>query len=106
MSYTYAQLSNMTVAELREIAKGLEREELRGFLTMHKEKLLPLLCKALGVEIPHHHVEGIDKTSIKQKIRELKVKREAALKSKNKDELHAIRQQIHKLRHELRKHLV
>lgn len=96
----------MTVAELREIALGLEREELKGVSTMHKEKLLPLLCKALGVEIPHHHVVGIDKTTIKQKIRALKVQRDEAIRAGKRDELQRIREQIHALKRELRKYLV
>ncbi len=106
MDYTYDQLSKMTVAQLREIAQGIENEELKGFSTMHKEKLLPLLCKTLHVEIPHHHVEGIDKTGIKQQIRALKAKRDAAIQRKDAVELRTIRQQIHTLKRELRKHMV
>jgi protein-arginine kinase activator protein McsA len=106
MVYTYDQLSKMTAAELRAIATGLEREELRGVSTMHKEKLLPLLCRALGVEIPHHRVVGVDKTSIKQKIRALKRQRDEAIRMKKREELERIRDEIHRLRRELRKHLV
>jgi hypothetical protein len=96
----------MTVAELREIAKGTEREEFKGVATMHKEKLLPLLCKALNVELPHHHVVGINKTEIKQKIRALKAQRDEALKKKEKESLRTIREQIHNLKRELRRHMV
>jgi hypothetical protein len=106
MNYTYYQLSKMTVAQLREIAQGVESEELKGFSTMHKEKLLPLLCKALHIEVPHHHVEGIDKTGIKQQIRALKAKRDAAIQRKETAELQTIRRQIHNLKRELRKHMV
>ncbi|HWP82781.1 MAG TPA: hypothetical protein VNN76_09010 [Bacteroidota bacterium] len=106
MTYTYDQLSKMTVSELREIAKSTEREEFKGVATMHKEKLLPLLCKALKIEIPHHHVVGINKTEIKQKIRALKIQRDEAMQKKEREKLRAVRAQIHELKRELRKHMV
>lgn len=106
MAYTYEQLSKMTVAELREISKNAAGEELKGVSTMHKEKLLPLLCKALGVEVPHHHVVGVNKTEIKQKIRQLKIQRGEAIQGKDGERLRSIRRQIHNLKRELRKHMV
>ena len=105
MAYTYDQLRKMTVTELREIAKSTEREEFKGVVTMHKEKLLPLLCKALSVEMPHHHVVGINKTEIKQKIRALKAQRDEAIQKKEREKLRSIRAQIHDLKRELRKHM-
>ena len=44
MAYTYEQLHVMTVAQLREIAQGIEHEAVQGFSTMHKDHLLPALC--------------------------------------------------------------
>ncbi len=106
MAYRYEQLSTMTAVELRAIAMESGHEELKGVSTMHKEKLLPLMCRVLKIEIPHHHVEGIDKTAVKQQIRQLKAQRDEALRQKNKAKLKEVREQIHRLKRELRKHLV
>jgi len=107
MTYTYEELSKMTVAQLREIAESTHHEAVHGFSTMHKDKLLPALCTALGIEAhAHHGAVGINKTKIKREIRALKLKRDAAIQGKNYDELHDIRQEIHHLKRELRKHIV
>jgi len=106
MAYTYEELSKMTVVQLRDVAHGIEREELKGIATMHKEKLLPLLCKVMNIEVFHRHVVGINKSEIKQKIRQLKVQREEAIQKKDKKELQAVRKQIHDLKRELRKHMI
>jgi excinuclease UvrABC helicase subunit UvrB len=106
MAYTYEQLSKMTVVQLRAIADGIEHEELKGHSTMHKEQLLPLLCKALGVEIPHHHVVGINKTELKAKIHALKRDRATAVEKKDYKKLETIRGEIHKLKRQLRKSMV
>ena len=55
MKHTYEDLHGKTVAELREIAEGIEHEGLHGYTTMHKEELLPALCTALGIEAHEHH---------------------------------------------------
>jgi len=106
MAYTYEQLSKMTVVQLRAIADGIEHEELKGHSTMHKEQLLPLLCKALGVEIPHHQVVGINKTELKAKIHALKRDRATAVEKKDYKKLETIRGEIHKLKRQLRKSMV
>jgi cysteinyl-tRNA synthetase len=107
MAHTYEELSKMTAVQLRAIADGFEEDEsLKGHLTMHKEQLLPLLCKALGVEIPHHHVASKNKTEVKAKIRALKKDRDAAEKSKDYKKLESIRGEIHKLKRQLRKSMV
>ena len=77
MAYTFEQLSEMTVSQLREIAQGIEHDAVKGFSTMHKEKLLPALCQAMGIEAHKHHtVVGINKGQIKLQIRATKKKRE------------------------------
>ncbi len=107
MAYTYEELSKMTSAQLKDLAHQQGSEELKGVATLHKEKILPLLCKVLGVEVPHHHVEGIDKGNIKKQIRELKKKRDEILaEKKEKEELKKVREQIHGLKRELRRHMV
>lgn len=108
MAYTYEELSKMTVMELRKIADGIDHEATKGHSTMHKDKLLPALCQALGIEAHvHHFVKGnINKTKIKSEIKQLKVKRSAAIETKDYTQLKEIRDQIHKLKHTLRKYIV
>ena len=50
MAHTYEELKGKTVDELREIAKGLDNEAVKGFSQLNKEHLLPALCKALGID--------------------------------------------------------
>jgi DNA-binding IclR family transcriptional regulator len=97
----------MTVAQLREIATGIEHDAVKGFSTMHKEKLLPALCQALGIEAHKHHVAvGINKSQIKLEIRALKKKREEALAAKKKDTYREILRQIHHLKNKLRRAII
>jgi len=107
MSYTYEELSKMNVAELRKIADGIDHEATKGHSTMHKDKLLPAMCIALGIDTHvHHKVVGIDKTKVKSEIKDLKVKRTAAIEAKDYKQLKEIRDKIHKLKHTLRKSIV
>ncbi len=107
MAHSYEELSKMTVSQLREIAKGIEHEAVKAHSTMHKEKLLPALCVALGIEArAHHQVVGINKTTIKQQIREMKAHRDEILAKKSKDDLKTVLRKIHELKRELRKHTV
>jgi hypothetical protein len=107
MEYTYEQLSLMTASQLREIGHSLGHPDLQGIATMHKDKLLPLLCSVLGIEAhAHHQAVGIDKTKIKQEIRILKKEREAALAGKDGAKLREVRGKIHHLKRLLRKSIV
>jgi excinuclease UvrABC helicase subunit UvrB len=107
MAYTYEQLSKMTVVELRKIADGIEHEATKGHSTMHKEKLLPALCLALGIEAhAHHEVKGINKGELKLKIRALKKDRESAIQAKEYAKLSEIRHQIKRLKNTIRKSIV
>ncbi len=104
--YTLEQLKALTVAELREIAKGIEHEAVQGHSQMNKERLLPAICKALGIDLTEHHtVVGIDKAAIKGRMRELKVKRTEALEGGDHDALKSIRRQLHRYNHQLRSHM-
>ncbi len=108
MAYSYDQLSTMTVAQLREIAQGIQHDAVKGFSTMHKEKLVPAICQAFGIETHiHHHVVGnFDKGKVKQQIRQLKLQRAEALEHHDPALLAQVRHQIHDLKRELRKHIV
>ncbi len=107
MEHTFEELKKKNVSELREIAKGIEDEAVKGYTQLNKEHLLEAICKSLNIDMHvHHHVEGIDKANIKKQIREFKKKRDAALESKDKEGIVQSRREIKKLKNELRKHLV
>jgi hypothetical protein len=107
MPYTYEQLKEMTVAELREIAAGIEHDAIQGFTQLNKEHLLVALCKALNIEAHVHHrkapAAGVDKSKVKAQIKELKGRRDIALGAHDHAQLKAVRRQIHQLRRALRK---
>lgn len=104
MAYTLDELKKKTVAELRDIAAGLEHEALRGYTTMHKDHLLAALCQVLGIDMKEHHVVvGINKSEIKAQIRQLKKQRDAALAAHDHAQLKVIRRRIHRLKREIRK---
>ncbi len=104
MAYTYEELHAKTVADLREIAKDVEHDALRGYTTMHKEHLVPALCQALGIEAHvHHEVVGINKAKVKKRIRELKAERDQALAAHDRARLKLTRRRIHRLKRKIRR---
>jgi hypothetical protein len=107
MAHTFQELKGKTVAQLREIASGIEHEAVQGHSQMNKEHLLAALCKALGIEMhAHHEVKGINKTEMKVKIQELKKKRDQALAAHDHPQLKAVRRDIHHLKRALRRAMV
>ncbi|OGG47203.1 MAG: hypothetical protein A3F84_14635 [Candidatus Handelsmanbacteria bacterium RIFCSPLOWO2_12_FULL_64_10] len=107
MAHTYEELRKMSVTQLREIAKDIEHEALQGHSGMHKEHLLPALCKALGIDARAHHVAVVaNKREIKGQIHKLKTEREAALQAHDHKQLKMVRRKIHRLKRELRKAMV
>jgi hypothetical protein len=104
MPHTYEELHAMTVVQLRALADGIDHEAVKGHSTMHKEKLLPAICVALGIEAhAHHTVVGIDKARMKVQIRELKGKKGEALARGDRKEFKEILHQIHQLKKTIRK---
>ncbi len=103
MDYTFEQLKHKTVVELREISKGIEHEAVTGYTQMNKEHLLRALADALGIKHEHHDVVGVDKASIKSRIRELKKKREEALAAHDHAQLKTVRRTIHRLKRQIHK---
>jgi hypothetical protein len=103
MAFTIEELKHKNIAELRELAKGLEHEAVQGYSQLNKEHLVVALAKALGIQHTHHDVIGVDKATIKRRIRELKVKRAAALSAHNHQELKAVRRNIHRLKRQIHK---
>ena len=103
MAHTYEELKHKTVAEMREIAAGIEHEAVKGYTQLNKEHLLLAICKALNLEThAHHAVVGINKVEIKGKIKELKVKRAAAYEAHEHAELKKVRRKIHSLKRKIR----
>jgi len=104
MAHTYEELKKKKVSELREIAAGIEHEELKGYTQLNKDHLLKALCKALGIDMFEHHIaKGSEKAKIKSKIKALKTKRDEAIAARNRGELKLVRRKIHHLRRSLRK---
>ena len=108
MVITYEQLQKKTVAELREIAKGINHEAVQGYTQMHKEHLLPAICHALGIDThTHHHLaDGFDKLGVKARMRLLKAERAKALEAQDQARLRAIRRELHTLNHRIRANTV
>ena len=106
MAYTYEELKKKTVDELREIAKGIDSDAVKGYTQMNKEHLLPAICKALGIDthVHHHHhaAAGVDKTALKAKLRQLKAERDKALEAHDHAQLKAVRRHMHRMRRKLR----
>ena len=106
MAQTYEELKKKTVDELREMAKGIEHEAVKGYTQMNKEHLLPAICKALGVDTHVHHPQhakpGVDKPGLKSKLRELKAARDKALQAHDHAQLKSVRRQMHSLNRKLR----
>ncbi len=104
MAYTFKELKDKTVAQLKEIASGVDHEAVKGYTQMNKDHLLKAICEALGIDThEHHEVVGLDKSSIKSKIKELKKKRDKALKVHDHKKLKKIRREIKSLKNELRR---
>ena len=104
MEHTFKELRNKTVAELKEIAKEIDHEEVRGYTQMNKDHLLEAVCKALNIEMhAHHEVVGLDKKEIKAKIRDLKKKRDKALEAKDRKGFKKVRKEIKSLKNQLRR---
>jgi post-segregation antitoxin (ccd killing protein) len=107
MAHTYPELKAKSIAQLREIAAGIEHEAVKGYTQLNKDHLLAALCKALGIDMHvHHEVKGIDKSATKAKIHEWQKKRDEALAAKDRDKLKVALNHIHHFKHALRKAMV
>jgi len=103
-AHTYPELKKKPVAELREIASGIQHDAVQGATQMNKDHLLAAICKALNIDMHvHHEVKGIDKAAVKGKIREWQKKRDEALAAKDRKQLKVALDHIHHFKHALRK---
>ena len=103
MPYTIEELKHKTLADLREIAKGIEHDAVQGYTQLNKQHLIAALARALGIQHEHHDVIGVDKSGIKARIRELKTQREAALAAHDHAQLKVVRRTIHRLKRRIHK---
>ena len=104
MEHTFDELSKKTVAQLREIADGLDHDKVHGYKSLHKPDLVKLLCDALAIEAHEHHsVVGLDKAKIKAQIAVLKEKRAAAIAAHDAAQLKRARLNIKRLKHKMRR---
>ncbi len=102
--HTYEELRGMTVVQLREVARGIEHEAVRGYSQLRKDQLIPVICEALGIEMhAHHEVVGINKGEIKAQIKALKADRDTALEAHDHEGLKLVRRKIHRLKRMLHK---
>ncbi len=87
------------MAQLREIAAGIEHDAVMGYTQLNKEHLIAAICKALDIDtFTHHHAEGVDTSVLKSQIKELKKQRDEALAAHDHKQLKAVRREIHSLR--------
>ncbi len=104
MAYTHHELKHKTLAELRDIAKDIEHDAVKGYTQLNKEHLIVALCQALNIDIHEHHdVVGIDKAVIKSRIRELKKRRDSALAAHDHAQLKIARRGVHRLKRQIHK---
>lgn len=104
MSHTFEELKKKNVSELREIAKSLDHEAVKGYTQLNKEHLLEALCKALGLDMHQHHdVVGINKQVIKQTMKAMRKKRDMALGEHDHAEVKRLRRVIHRLKRKIHK---
>jgi low affinity Fe/Cu permease len=104
MSYTHAELKEKTVAQLREIAAGIQHEAVQGHSQMNKEHLLVALCNALNIDMREkHQVIGIDKTKAKTRIQAMKERLAKAIEAKDKKQIKFCHRQIHRQKRNIHK---
>jgi hypothetical protein len=107
MSYTFHELKEKTIADLRSIAVGIEHEAVKGYTQLNKEHLLVALCKALNIDMhEHHRAVAADKTLVKSKIHLLKKSKDEAIAAKDKVKVKRLRQRIRSLKNKLRRSMV
>lgn len=99
MTHTYEELKHKTVAELREIAAGIEHEAVHGYTQLNKEHLIAAICQALNLDMhQHRHVVGLDKSAVKEQLKTLKAQRDAAEAAHDHQQLKTARRAMHQLK--------
>ena len=99
----FHDLQKTRVGDLRDMMKE-HLPEVQGVVGLKKEELVDMLADKLGIEKPSKHVAaGLGKSGIKAEIKDLKVKRQAALEAGDGAELKTYRRKIHRRKRRLRR---
>jgi hypothetical protein len=100
MPHTYEELKKKTVAELREIAKGLDQEAVKGYTQLNKQHLLVAVCTVLKIDMHahHHHEAGAAIAKMKKGLKDLKKKRNEALAAHDSDSLKRVRTKMRRMK--------
>ena len=99
----YHDLQKTRVADLRDMVKE-QMPDVEGVIGLKKEELVDMLADHLGVEKPTKQIAaGLGKSKMKAKIKELKVKRQAALEAKDGKELKKYRRLIRREKRKMRR---
>ena len=99
----YHDLQKTRVADLRDMVKE-QLPDIEGVIGLKKEELVDLLADHMGIEKPSKHIAaGLGKSKMKAKIKELKVKRQAALEAKDGKELKKYRRLIRREKRKMRR---
>ena len=107
MEHTFEELKKKNVSELREIAKEIKDEAIKGYTQLNKEHLLEAICKVLNIDMHVHHVVvGVNKSEIKAQIKVLKKERDQAIADKKLEAIQLMRRKIRKLKKALRRAMV
>jgi len=99
----FHELQKTRVADLREMMKE-HLPNVQGVIGLKKDELVEHLAEHLGIEKPHKHVAaGLGKRKIKAEIKDLRLKRDAALEAHDSAELKKYRRLIHRRKRRLRR---
>lgn len=100
------ELEKLTVTKLREMAG--EYEDIKGASAMKKEDLINILCEKLGIdrEVHMEAKAGVDKRTLKKRIREFKAQAVQVATSGDKANAKLLRRRAHRAKRRLRKSLV
>ncbi len=93
-------IEKMTAKELREAA--MELPEIAGAHGMNKAELVSAIKKAKGIEDDNSKSKDASIREVKVKIKELKIKREAALKGEDAKTATMLRRRISRLKRKTR----
>lgn len=98
----YAELSKTTVSKLREMVKE-QLPEAKGVAGLRKGELVELLAKKWGLQPSRVEAAGLGKGDLKAEIRKVKEVRRAAVEARDQASMKATREQLHRLRRQLKK---
>ena len=104
MPHSFEELRGKTVAQLREIAAGIQHEAVQGFTQLNKDHLMAAICKALNIDMHlHHHASGINKSELKAQLKILKVQRDEALSAHDHSRLKTVRRRMHEIKRQIKR---